>query len=56
MTLLTVTHEMDFARKVADRVLFIHAGPHPRGGTAGRAVMRSRTAELKQFLSALNDD
>ena len=26
MTLMMVTHEMNFARKVADRVVFMHAG------------------------------
>ncbi len=26
MTLLMVTHEMNFARKVSDRLVFMHAG------------------------------
>ena len=54
MTLLMVTHEMNFARKVADRVVFMHAGPHPRDGAAGAAVRAPQTAELQQFLSALH--
>jgi polar amino acid transport system ATP-binding protein len=36
MTMMCVTHEMNFAREVADRDLVHGRGPHPRdGGTAG---------------------
>ena len=41
MTMAVVTHEMGFAREVADRVVFMADGTHPRGGHAAR---RSSTA------------
>ena len=34
MTMLIATHEMGFARDIANRVCFLDAGPDPRGGTA----------------------
>ena len=50
-----VTHEMNFARKVSDRVVFMHAGPHPRDGPAGSELFGApQTPELQQFLSALH--
>ena len=36
MTMIVVTHEMGFARDVADRVVFMDAGKVDRAGTAGR--------------------
>ncbi|MGA1287547.1 MAG: amino acid ABC transporter ATP-binding protein [Rubrivivax sp.] len=53
MTLLMVTHEMQFARKVADRVLFMHAGRIHEEGPPRELFERPRTPELQQFLSAL---
>ena len=54
MTLLMVTHEMQFARKVADRVLFMHAGRIHEEGPPRALFERPRTPELQQFLSALS--
>ena len=56
MTLLMVTHEMNFARKVADRVVFMHAGRIHEMGAPAALFAYPQTAELKQFLSALRDD
>ena len=56
MTLLMVTHEMNFARKVADRVVFMHAGRIHEMGAPATLFANPQTAELKQFLSALRDD
>jgi polar amino acid transport system ATP-binding protein len=53
MTLQMVTHEMQFARKVADRVLFMHAGRIHEEGPPQELFERPRTPELQQFLSAL---
>ena len=36
MTMIVVTHEMGFAREVADRVVFMDAGRRRRAGQAGR--------------------
>ena len=54
MTLLMVTHEMNFARKVADRVVFMHAGRIHEMGSPAQLFGSPQTAELKQFLSALH--
>jgi polar amino acid transport system ATP-binding protein len=54
MTLLMVTHEMNFARKVADRVVFMHAGRIHEMGPPDELFAQPQTTELKQFLSALH--
>ena len=54
MTLLMVTHEMGFARKVSDRVVFMHAGRIHEMGPPAQVFEAPQTAELKQFLSALH--
>ena len=54
MTLLMVTHEMNFARKVADRVVFMHAGRIHEMGSPQQLFGAPQTAELRQFLSALH--
>jgi polar amino acid transport system ATP-binding protein len=53
MTLLMVTHEMNFARKVADRVIFMHQGRVHESGKPEELFGNPKTAELAQFLSAL---
>ncbi len=55
MTLLMVTHEMNFARKVADRVVFMHAGKIHEIGPPAELFGKPKTPELVQFLSALKD-
>jgi polar amino acid transport system ATP-binding protein len=55
MTLLMVTHEMNFARKVADRIIFMHQGLVHEAGTPADLFSNPRTPELKQFLGALSD-
>jgi polar amino acid transport system ATP-binding protein len=55
MTLLLVTHEMAFARKVADRVVFMHQGRVHEMGTPAALFGSPQTAELQQFLSSLHD-
>jgi polar amino acid transport system ATP-binding protein len=54
MTLLMVTHEMNFARKVSDRVVFMHAGRIHEMGPPAELFGNPRTPELKQFLQALH--
>jgi polar amino acid transport system ATP-binding protein len=54
MTLLMVTHEMSFARKVSDRVVFMHAGRIHEMGPPAQLFGAPQTAELRQFLSALD--
>ena len=55
MTLLMVTHEMSFARKVSDRVIFMHQGRVHEMGPPGELFASPKTPELQQFLSSLND-
>ena len=55
MTLLMVTHEMTFARKVSDRLVFMHAGRIHEIGPPEQLFGAPQTAELKQFLSAISD-
>ena len=54
MTLLMVTHEMSFARKVSNRVVFMHAGRIHEMGPPAELFSAPRTPELQQFLSALH--
>jgi polar amino acid transport system ATP-binding protein len=54
MTLLMVTHEMSFARKVSDRVVFMHAGRIHEIGPPAQIFGAPQSAELRQFLSALD--
>jgi len=54
MTLLMVTHEMSFARKVSDRVVFMHAGRIHEIGPPQQIFGAPQSAELRQFLSALD--
>jgi polar amino acid transport system ATP-binding protein len=54
MTLLMVTHEMSFARKVSDRVVFMHAGRIHEIGPPVQIFGAPQTPELRQFLAALD--
>ena len=55
MTLLMVTHEMSFARKVSNRVIFMHQGRVHEMGPPAELFGNPQTPELKQFLSSLHD-
>ena len=55
MTLLMVTHEMGFARKVSDRVIFMHQGRVHEIGPPQDVFGAPKTPELQQFLSSLRD-
>ncbi len=55
MTLLMVTHEMGFARKVSDRVIFMHQGRVHEMGPPAELFGSPRTPELQQFLSSIHD-
>jgi polar amino acid transport system ATP-binding protein len=54
MTLMMVTHEMNFARKVSDRVVFMHAGRIHEMGPPQELFSAPKTPELQQFLAALH--
>ena len=54
MTLLMVTHEMAFARKVSDRVVFMHQGRVHESGPPEALFGNPQTPELKQFLASIH--
>ncbi len=51
MTMAVVTHEMGFAREVADRVLFIDEGIIMEEGTPEEVFGNPKSPRLKEFLS-----
>ena len=51
MTMVIVTHEMGFAREVADRVVFIDEGIIKESGTPSEVFGNPKDARLKDFLS-----
>ena len=53
MTMLLVTHEMNFARRVAHRVVFMNQGRVWEQGPAQEFFSAPKTDELKGFLSAV---
>lgn len=55
MTMLVVTHEMDFAAEVSDRVLFIDHGLVVEQGPAAEVLGNPRNARTKAFLRAVLD-
>jgi polar amino acid transport system ATP-binding protein len=50
MTMLLVTHDIDFAREVADRVIFMDAGRIAVAGTPEFVFDRCEDARLREFL------
>jgi polar amino acid transport system ATP-binding protein len=51
MTILMATHEMGFARRVADRVYFLDAGVVAESGPPEQVLDSPESPRLKQFLS-----
>ena len=51
MTMVVVTHEMGFAREVADRVLFVDEGRVKEQGTPEEFFANPKDERLKEFLS-----
>ena len=51
MTMVIVTHEMGFAREVADKVIFIDEGIIKEQGTPAEIFGNPKDARLKDFLS-----
>ena len=51
MTMVIVTHEMNFARDVADRILFMDGGVVVEEGPAKQLIDHPREQRTKQFLA-----
>jgi polar amino acid transport system ATP-binding protein len=50
MTMIVVTHEMGFAREVADRVCFLHSGTIVEEGSSAQVLGAPRHARTQDFL------
>ena len=55
MTMLCVTHEMGFARSVADRVIFMDEGEIVEQGAPGEFFSNPKSERTKLFLSQILD-
>ncbi|HSL11407.1 MAG TPA: amino acid ABC transporter ATP-binding protein [Actinomycetota bacterium] len=53
MTMMVVTHEMGFAREVANRMCFFHEGVILEQGTPTELFEQTRNPETKKFLEAV---
>ena len=53
MTMMVVTHEMGFARKVADRVVFMEAGEILEDAKKDEFFNSPRSERAQQFLSKI---
>jgi polar amino acid transport system ATP-binding protein len=53
MTMIVVTHELGFAREVADRVVFMDQGAIVESGPAAEVLGSPREARTRAFLSAV---
>jgi polar amino acid transport system ATP-binding protein len=51
-TMIIVTHEMEFARKVSDRVIYMHNGLIEESGTPEDVFENTQSEHLKRFLNS----
>jgi polar amino acid transport system ATP-binding protein len=55
MTMIVVTHEMSFARDIADRIVFIDEGAIVEEGKPDEILFTPRTDRVRAFLKRYND-
>ncbi len=55
-TMVIVTHEMQFAKAISDKVVFIDEGRVQEEGSAEDIFENSRSERLKSFLEVINLD
>ena len=55
MTMLVVTHEMNFARRVADRVLFMENGAIVEENTPEAFFTNPATPRAREFLASVRE-
>ena len=53
ITMVVVTHEMGFAREVADRVIFMDKGKIVEEGAPEEIFQNPKSERLKEFLSSM---
>ncbi len=56
MTMIVVTHEMSFAREVADRVVFMDGGVVVEQGPPNEVISNPQHARTKSFLSRMRQE
>ncbi len=56
MTMLVVTHEMGFARRVSDRVLFVDQGVIAEQGPPDQVLLEPRLPRTREFLRLVERD
>ena len=55
MTMLVVTHEMSFARRVADRVIFMDGGAIIEEGVPEKFFAQPKTERARAFLNTIQN-
>ena len=55
ITMIISTHEMGFAKRIADTVVFLSSGVVRESGTPSEIFESPKSPELKKFLGALHD-
>jgi arginine/lysine/histidine/glutamine transport system ATP-binding protein len=55
MTMAVVTHEMQFAREVSNKVLFFNQGIVEEAGDPDEVFTNPQSDRLKAFLSRINN-
>ena len=53
MTMMVVTHEIGFAREVADQVVFMDGGVVVESGTSEQVIDNPQHARTQEFLSSI---
>jgi polar amino acid transport system ATP-binding protein len=54
MTMIIVSHELDFAKEIASRIIFMDYGKIIESGTPEDIFKNPKTERLKEFLSNIN--
>lgn len=52
MTMILITHEIGFARRMATQTVFMHMGKIWKQGTSAQIFENPRTPELQQFVKS----
>ena len=55
-TMIIVTHEMEFAKNVADKVIFVADGIIEEQGTPEEVLVHPKSEKIKTFLSGMSND
>jgi polar amino acid transport system ATP-binding protein len=55
MTMVVVTHEMSFARDIADRIVFMDGGVIVEEGKPDHLLFAPQTERVRAFLKRYND-